>query len=237
MPAAYTIYPIGDHALTIELGDRIDPDINRQCLDIARQLASANIHGLKDVIPGYTTVSLIYDPAEIFHLPNIVSPYQYIRQQAEEVIGRYRPSQQLTGRTITVPACFDTSFAPDLPLLAQQKNIPVETVIDIFLGRTYHVYMIGFLPGFAYMGKVDDAIATPRKEKPYAGVKPGSIGIAGSQAGIYPLTSPGGWNIVGRTPLKLFDKDSDDPCLLKAGDEIRFQQVTIDQFNQLNQNH
>jgi inhibitor of KinA len=236
MQLAYTIYPVGDHALTIEFGDRIDRDINRQCLGIAEQLSRKKIHGLKDVIPGYTTVSLIYDPAEIFRLPNIVSPYRYIRQQAEAVIGLYQPSQQLTGSTITIPACFHPSLAPDLPLLARQKNISIESSIDIFLGRPYHVYMIGFLPGFAYMGKVDERIATPRKEKPYE-VKPGSIGIAESQAGIYPLTSPGGWNIIGRTPLKIFNKDSDHPCLLKAGDEVLFQQVTIDEYNQLNQNH
>lgn len=236
MPLHYYIYPLGDHAITIELGDRIDEATNKQCLELSELLSQSNIYGVKDIIPAYTTVSVIYDPIEIFQLPDVGSPYQYIRQITEQAIAYYKPSATANQRTITVPACFDVSFAPDLEEMAQQKNISAKEVIDIFLNTTYRVYMIGFLPGFAYMGKVDDAIASNRKAKPHTDIKAGSIGIAGNQTGIYPLNSPGGWNIIGRTPLRLFDKDADEPCLFKAGDEVVFSQIGIDEFHQLNQN-
>ena len=235
MPANYHIYPLGDHALTIDLGDTITPEINQECLEIASLLAQEKIVGIKDIIPAYCTVSVIYDPAIIFQLSNVVSPFQFIRQKTTEVLNGFRPSGILSTRKIEIPACFDSGFAPDLSTISQEKKIGEQEIISLFLGETYRVYMIGFVPGFAYMAKVPDAIATPRKERPNQRVEPGSIGIAGSQTGIYPLNSPGGWNIIGRTPLRLFDPSSNEPCLLRAGDEITFRQVGLEEFHHLNQ--
>lgn len=237
MQLKYHIYPLGDHAITIDFGNLIDEKINQQCLQIASLLAEKNIPGVKDIIPAYSTISVIHDPVVIFHLNNIISPYEFIKNKTEELLKGYHFTVLAALCSVNIPICFDITFAPDLLSIAEKKKTSAEDIINIFLSKPYRVYMTGFLPGFAYMGKVDDIIATPRREKPHTYVAPGSIGIAGNQTGIYPLASPGGWNIIGRTPLRLFDKDSDDPCLLKAGDEVMFEEINIDEYHQLNQNH
>jgi inhibitor of KinA len=129
-----------------------------------------------------------------------------------------------------IPVCYAKRFAPDLEELAAGKNLTVANVIHLHTASTYRVYMIGFLPGFPYMGKVDSCIATPRRSSPRTGIPAGSVGIAGQQTGIYPLSSPGGWNIIGRTPLQLFDKNRDHPVLLQPGDNITFYSITEDEF-------
>jgi inhibitor of KinA len=133
------------------------------------------------------------------------------------------------GTVIRVPACYDQEYAPDLEWVASQNNISADELIQLHASRIYRVYMMGFLPGFSYMGVVNEKITAPRKLQP-APVKAGSIGIAGRQTGIYPLDSPGGWQIIGRTPLKLFDKERKDPVLLKSGDMIRFYSIPADEF-------
>lgn len=235
MPFDYHIYPLGDHAITIELGNSIDPALNQQCLDLAALLAQKDIPGIKDIVPAYCTVSVVYDPVAVARSSNIRSPYQYISERTAATIKEYRGKETVEPRKMVIPACFHESFAPDLALMAAQKRMTPGDIVQIFLNKTYRVYMIGFLPGFPYMGKVDDAIASPRKEQPHVKVEPGSIGIAGNQAGIYPLTSPGGWNIIGRMPLRLFDKNAKDPCLFRAGDEVTFRDIGIEEFHHLNQ--
>ena len=132
----------------------------------------------------------------------------------------------------TIPVCYDDEFAIDLPWIAEQKNLTREEIVLLHSSRQYHVYMLGFLPGFSYMGEVDERIVVPRKPEPLP-ISAGSVGIAGKQTGIYPLNSPGGWQIIGRTPLKMFNKDNDEPCLLKAGDSVEFYSITIDEFNHI----
>jgi inhibitor of KinA len=126
--------------------------------------------------------------------------------------------------------CYAERFALDLEELVQQKHLSKQEIIQLHTSITYRVYMIGFLPGFAYMGEVDEKIAMPRRQQPRTAVPEGSVGIAGAQTGIYPFTSPGGWNIIGRTPLKLFDKDKEEPTFFKPGDEVTFYSITEDEF-------
>jgi inhibitor of KinA len=132
-------------------------------------------------------------------------------------------------RLITIPVCYEAEFAPDIEALATQKNIAVEEVIRIHSSGEYRVYMLGFLPGFCYLGEVDERIVVSRKPQPQT-VVAGSVGIAGKQTGIYPMASPGGWQIIGRTPLKLFDAQKEQPALLMAGDRIRFTSITKNEF-------
>ncbi len=234
MPLKYNLYPLGDQALTVALGDSIDEEVNRHCIAVAALISAAAIPGIKDVIPAYTTVSVIFDLVEAArHSPD---PSGFIHQHVSVLLDNYEGGEHPQRRTIEVPACFEAAFAPDLPGLAAAKNLPADQLINIFTASTYRVYMIGFLPGFAYMGKVDDAIAMGRKKQPHLHVDAGSIGIAGNQTGIYPLPSPGGWNIIGRTPLSLFESNTADPCLLRPGDTVTFRQITMQEFDQINMN-
>jgi inhibitor of KinA len=232
---AYTIYPLGDEGLTIELGDRIDPLTNQRCLDLAGHLLTAGIPGVKDIVPAFASVSLLYDAAKIRTSNNITSSFHFIKTEAEKAIATCPWKTAVPNRTLVIPVCYENEWAPDLEQLAGEKNITPAEVIRIHCSRPYRVYMLGFLPGFAYMGMVNNSIAAPRLAQPRLHVAAGSIGIAGGQTGIYPLDSPGGWNIIGRTPVRIFDARKGDPCLLKAGDEVTFQPITPDMFHQLNE--
>lgn len=141
-------------------------------------------------------------------------------------------SEITKNRLIKIPVFY---YGPDLEYISKIKNIPVEEIIRIHANTEYRVFMIGFLPGFAYMGTVDERIAAPRKEKPALHVKPGSVGIAGMQTGIYPIASPGGWQLIGTTPLKIFNKEKTNPCLFAAGDRVQFFPINKNEFDQLNE--
>ena len=136
----------------------------------------------------------------------------------------------LPSRKIKIPVCFAEKYALDIDHISKEKKLPVSEIIRLHTAKKYRIYMIGFLPGFPYMGEVDGRIAMPRKAQPQTKVEAGSVGIAGMQTGIYPLDSPGGWQIIGKTPLQLFNKEKDDPVLLRPGDEIEFYPITEDEF-------
>jgi inhibitor of KinA len=234
--SAFTISQLGDQALTIQLGTSIDDAISEQCLTLAQHINDAAIPGIKDIIPSYNTVSVIYDAVHIHGLNNTGSPSAFLQQRLTQCINTCNWQHSHITRAVTVPVCFDLSLAPDLELLAQLGNMNADEFIQKFTASPYRVFMLGFLPGFAYMGKVSDELAAPRKETPHLNIPAGSVGIAGNQTGIYPMNSPGGWNIIGRTPIKMFDVSAPHPCFLKAGDKVTFQPITIEEFHNLNQN-
>jgi len=142
---------------------------------------------------------------------------------------------QTKNKVIEIPVCYDKDFGIDLERVAQHTQISIHEIIQIHTSKTYHVYMLGFLPGFAYMGIVDERISTPRLITPRTNVAAGSVGITGSQTGIYPLDSPGGWNILGRTPIQLFNAGKEQPCLLQPGNTVKFISITKAAFDQLKQ--
>lgn len=224
------IYPLGDHALTIELGNTIDEKINHQVLSLFHFLQQKKITGIKDIIPAYSSVTLVYDTIAIKE--KHPSAYQFIKQQIKPAIKEFKPDYT-SSRLIEIPVCYDVSLGIDLKKMAAQKQIPVEEIIQLHSSKTYRVFMIGFLPGFAYMGSVDEKIIMPRKAQPRTNVVAGSIGIAGKQTGIYPFDSPGGWNIIGQTPVKLFDAARKDPVYLQAGDEVKFIFISIEKFYEI----
>jgi inhibitor of KinA len=233
--SAFTISQLGDQALTIQLGTSIDEAISERCLSLAQHINDAAITGIKDIIPSYNTVSVIYDAVYLHSSNNTASPSALLKRQLTQCINTCNWQHSHITRPVTVPVCFDLSLAPDLELLAQSANINVDEFIQKFTASPYRVFMLGFLPGFAYMGKVSDDLAAPRKQTPHLNIPAGSVGIAGNQTGIYPMNSPGGWNIIGRTPIKMFDLSTSDPCFLKAGDKVTFQPITIQEFHHLNQ--
>jgi inhibitor of KinA len=226
----YRIFPLGDTAITIDFGNCIDEEINRKVMAGFQQFQDNPLPAMIEAVPAYSSLTVYYDVAAIKKLvPKEQPTFDWIRQQLEERISGLQPLPAGSERRIRIPVCYDKEFAPDIEELALTRDISVDEVISIHTSRTYRVYMLGFLPGFAYLGGVDERIKMPRKAQP-ALVTAGSVGIAGSQTGIYPLTSPGGWQIIGRTPLQLFDADKEEPALVKAGDIIEFYPITAYEF-------
>ena len=187
-----------------------------------------------DIIPAYASLTIVYDVVAI--RKQYPSAYEWVRGELERALEIIKEDRIVSVRTIQIPVCYDLSFAPDSKRLAIERKISIEKLIELHTQQTYRVYMIGFLPGFAYIGTVDDRIASPRLKKPRTHVPAGSVGIAGNQTGIYPLDSPGGWNIIGRTPVNLFNVLVADPVLLQSGDEINFFSIAKEEFETFDQN-
>jgi inhibitor of KinA len=230
---SFEIYALGDRGLTVSFGNTIDPKVNETCIAFAEQLKALQLKGIKDVIPAYTTVSVYYDPLVIKLLPGVISAQTALSNKIKTLLTDISKAKQKNVRQLTVPVCYDLSLAPDLQNIADAKNISVDDVIALHTSKTYRVYMLGFLPGFPYMGTVDEKIASPRKQQPVS-IKAGSVGIAGLQTGIYPLNSPGGWNIIGRTPIKLFEHNAGPLTYFQPGDEVRFESVSLTEFKSMN---
>ena len=228
--SAYQIYPCGDHAVTIALGDAIDTAINQKIISLFHLLEEQKIEGVKDIIPAYHTLTLVYDLALLKKKNPAASVYELMKAHLEKAVTVITEAPVMKPRLIEIPVCYDPLLAPDIVSLAALHQISVDEVIQLHTGKTYRVYMIGFLPGFAYMGSVDNTINTARKQQPRTKVPAGSVGIAGEQTGIYPFDSPGGWQLIGQTPLTMFDAKREEHCLLQAGDEVSFYAITIAEF-------
>jgi inhibitor of KinA len=224
------IYAIGDGAITLSLGNQVNDFLNKKVIAVQQWIWQNRFSGLKDVVVGYTTCTLYYDAFIIKQQYNTAAAYNWVKQFLEKAFHESLVELYTQPRTIHIPVCYDADFGTDIKTLAESKSITAETLINIHSSATYRVYMVGFLPGFAYMGTVDATIAMPRKQQPQT-VAAGSVGIAGYQTGIYPISSPGGWHIIGRTPLPLFTVNNQPPVLLQAGDEVRFEPISKDAFN------
>lgn len=226
----YHIFPLGDSAITVDFGNIIDSAINLNVLAWYQQLTNDQIEGIIEIVPAYSSLTLHYDMLAVArNTPKGQLAYNWMCEMVEKRLQEPLAAHQKNGSLVKVPVCYDTFFAPDLAFLAESKGMSNEEVVNLHLSRSYRVYMLGFLPGFAYLGQVDDKLATPRKSQPVE-VAAGSIGIAGYQTGIYPMVSPGGWHIIGRTPVHLFDSDKEDPALLKPGDTVQFVSITLNEF-------
>ena len=207
------IFPLGDSAATIEFGNELSLDLNCRSIALAKSLSDQPLPGMIEAVPAYASVTIFYDRSTRF---------DSVKRELEEREFAISISEIAKANIVEIPIVVSDEFAPDLDRVASFAGLSSDETLDTFLSGTYRVHMLGFLPGFAYMGEVEDRIAAPRLETPRTKVSKGSIGIAGRQTGIYPLESPGGWNIIGRTDLQMFDPASDHPCILKPGDEVRF---------------
>lgn len=221
-PHDIRVFPLGDGALTVELGNVISPEVNERAVALAAYLDSNRFPGYIESIPAYSSVSVIYDVVEVHRaFSGFQNAFTAVR---EAVMDAYRlaGSNGVAGQRVEIPVNFASEHGPDLGYVAERSGLTCNEVIDIFLGKEYRVYLLGFLPGFAYMGEVDARIATPRHETPRTTVPKGSVGIAGRQTGIYSLSSPGGWQIIGVTDMQLFRPENNVPSLLGPGDTVRF---------------
>ncbi len=216
------ILPCGDQAVSIEFGDSIDPKINRKVLHLFERLRARPFQGIKDLIPSYRSLLIQYDP-------QILST-----EDLKTFLGGQLPGLGQAifskGKIITIPVHYGGSFGPDLVEVAEYHGMTPAEVIALHSAVTYRVYMIGFTPGFPFLGGLDRRLHTPRKKSPREMVPAGSVGIANQQTGIYSLDSPGGWRLIGRTPVRLFDLSREEPLLLGAGDRVLFQPITKQQF-------
>ena len=219
-----TIFPLADNALTIELGCEIKPELNEKALFIADSMANSPFPGFIEAVPAYASATLFYDPIVVREeFPDFETAFDAVKNLAEELIGAKNGKRKRhETRTVEIPFRITDEYSPDLNHVAEKSGLPPSDVVEIFIGATYRVYMLGFMPGFSYMGEVDERIAVPRKQTPRLKVAAGSVGIAGRQTGVYSLDSPGGWQIIGRTSMKMFTPEGEMPCPLKPGDLVCF---------------
>ena len=230
------ISPLGDSALLIRIADNFDEapeDALNKVLAAKRSLEAAKIPGVIEIAPAYTTVAIFYNPVRAI---DAGAP-------AEDVVGwfeiRIREALSKTdlGRVdrgektpIEIPVCYESELAFDLEDVARRAGLDPKKVVDLHTGAEYRVHCVGFTGGFPFLGGLPRQIATPRRDVPRKEIPAGSVAIGGKQTGIYPIKSPGGWNVIGRTPLKLFDPQNNPPTLLCAGDRVRFRRITRDEF-------
>ncbi len=209
----------GDSAIVMEFGDTIEKEINARIAAVVESLKKKNIDCILDILPTYRSILINYDPVKISY-GEMVDTLKGLSkansgEQSDEV------------RLIEIPTLYGGEYGPDIDFVAENAKLSKEEVVKIHSGTDYLVYMMGFMPGFTYLGGLDERIATPRLKSPRLKIEPGSVGIAANQTGMYPLESPGGWQLIGRTPLKLFDDTKEPPVFIQAGDYIRY--VSIDQ--------
>lgn len=217
------IFPLGDSALTVELGNRISVDLNKRAIALADHFQNNPFPGFIESVPAYASTTIFYDLLEVRRaFGEFASSFEAVRSLAGEAIRNVSSLQNDASLIVEIPVHFDAESALDLEFVAKSNNLSPAEVIDIFKSTTYRVFMLGFLPGFTYMAEVDARIATPRRETPRTIVPKGSIGIAGKQTGIYSLPSPGGWQIIGRTDVEMFTPNAELPTYLQPGDKVKF---------------
>ncbi|MDR2144189.1 MAG: 5-oxoprolinase subunit PxpB [Treponema sp.] len=223
-----TISPAGDSAVWVEFGNEISLSLNDRVHSLAKSLKEKPLRGVVDLVPAYASLLVCYDPMLI---PG-KKLSSALASRAKKKTGT-GPGQ---GRVVGIPVCYGGDFAPDMDAVRAHTGFSRDEVIARHTAPLYRIYMLGFLPGFPYLGGLDPALETPRLETPRTKIPAGSVGIGGAQTGIYPLESPGGWRIIGRTPLKPYDPERAEPFLYRAGDSIRFYPVSRDQYDRIANN-
>ncbi|MFD2371649.1 5-oxoprolinase subunit PxpB [Brevibacillus sp. GCM10020057] len=226
----HEFFPLGDSGVIVKLGKAIDESTHEKVKRLSDFLQEHLFPGMVEIVPGFTTVTVYYDPVALYDPHSGQIPYEKVIGLLEEVIASTRGGTAREPKLVEIPVCYGGEFGPDLEDVSRHSGLDPEEVIRIHSGRQYLVYMIGFAPGFPYLGGLDERLATPRRATPRTAIPQGSVGIGGSQTGIYPTKSPGGWNIIGRTALPLFRPESQPPSLLQAGDRVRFRPISPEQW-------
>ena len=214
----FQMYPSGDSCLVVEFEKTIDPLVNGRCVSLAGRMRAASRHGVRDVVPTYQTVAVYFDP--------LVTDTPALREELSWLAATSVAQQTEEAVPIEVPVRYGGAFGPDLADVAHSTGCSEDEVIELHTRPTYHVYMLGFLPGFAYMGRVDPRLEVARLPTPRLRVPAGSVGIAGAQTGIYPVDAPGGWRLIGHTTARPFDPARKEPFLFAPGDRVTFVAVS-----------
>ena len=209
---------MGDRAVLVELGDDISPQINQKVRELYIGTKGHRIKGIKDLVPSYRSLMVVYDP--------LIISLNSLESQMNEIWNALDDARLPDPRTVEIPVVYGDKYGPDLEWIADYHKMTPQDVIRLHTQPTYQVYMIGFMPGYPYMGEIPDELVTPRRKTPRTHVPRGSVGIAQKQTGIYPVASPGGWQIIGRTPVRLFDPQGKPPSFLEMGDRVKFFVIT-----------
>jgi inhibitor of KinA len=219
----FRVVPAGDSAVVVEFEEKIDPEINRRAVAVAETIQTAGLPGIRDVVPTFRSVSVHFDPLRV--------DYARLLASLEREADRAATVGAREAEPVRIPVCYGGELGPDLAAVAAFSGLAEQDVVRVHASRVYRVFMLGFVAGFAYLGIVDGRIAMPRHPAPRVRVPLGSVGVAGVQTGIYPAATPGGWQLIGRTPLKPFDPSRIDPFLLKAGDAVQFCPISREEFD------
>jgi len=215
----------GDRGLLVEYGSGIDPDINNKVRSMAIVMEKESPEGALETIPTYRSLLIIYDPA-ITNTSKLEKEILALEERLSEI--KIPPPD-----TVEIPVCYGGELGPDIKFVAEHNSMTTDDVIRIHSQNEYRIYMIGFTPGFPFLGGLPEVLYTPRLETPRSFVPEGSVGIANNQTGIYPVASPGGWQLIGRTPIRLFTPASSNPFLYKAGDRIKFKPISAEDYSRL----
>lgn len=230
----FKIYYLSEVAVTVEFGQQIAGNLSDAVNSLNALLYQRPFPGFHTTTPAYSTLTVFYDPVVVIKscLPG-AGCFEKVSGYLNDLNLQKKTANPIKGDTIIIPVCYGENLGPDLDEVASLHRMSTSEVIKLHSTATYIVYMIGFVPGFAYLGGMDERLATPRKATPRKSVPAGAVGIAGQQTGVYPLETPGGWQIIGQTPLKLFDLNRGQPSLLKPGDTVIFKAIDIKEFNKL----
>jgi KipI family sensor histidine kinase inhibitor len=213
---------MGDRGLLLEFGDEISHEVNEKVRRMALAIQAETIQGVIETVPTYRSLLIIYDP--------LILSIDDLKKRLEKLEGGLRQTPFPEPKLTRIPVVYGGPYGPDLDFVAQSHRISPAEVIQLHCSKSYFIYMIGFMPGYPYMGELPDALITPRLKTPRLSVPAGSVAIAQKQTGIYPMESPGGWQIIGRTPVGIFDPKSEPPALLQMGDLVEFYQISEKEF-------
>ncbi len=219
--------PAGDSALVVELGNEIAPEINQRIRALVLALEQQKIPGVREYVPTYRSLMILYDPACLL--------FHELVKQVQRLESQLKSAALPEARIVEVPVTYGGEFGPDIGFVAEHHGLSEADVIDLHSARDYLVYMLGFTPGFCYLGGMAEELETRRLAEPRTKIPAGSVGIAGKQTGMYPIDSPGGWQLIGRTPLCLFDPQRKPPVLINAGDYVRFIPIDAGEYERLRQ--
>jgi inhibitor of KinA len=219
------IKPIGDQGFLVEFEQEISPIIHSKIIYLYRTLKASKLSNQLELVPSYSSLLVLFHP--------FLVSYKKLEKQIYQSMKDYRNEEKQQGQLFHIPVCYEADFGQDMETVCKHTGYTREEIIGLHTAPQYLIYMLGFLPGFPYLGGLDKTLNTPRLANPRTKIPAGSVGIGGAQTGIYPLESPGGWQLIGRTPVKTYDANRYDPILFKAGDSISFVSITKQEFERL----
>ncbi|MDC3411993.1 5-oxoprolinase subunit PxpB [Aquibacillus sp. 3ASR75-11] len=232
----FRLHPLGDNAVIIEVGEEMNIESQKNVEILCSFFDTQPFDWIIEYIPAFTTVAVFYDPVKIQkkHKSDFLKfPYDYACDALNKILVELQLNETTEPRIVEIPVCYGGELGPDIEHVASYNGITTKEVMDIHSKGDYLVHMIGFAPGFPYIGGMSDKIATPRRTSPRLKIPAGTVGIAGKQTGVYPIETPGGWQLIGRTPIKLFLPNEATPSLLKAGDKIKFTPISNERYKEL----
>lgn len=220
----FKLLPCGDTAISCEFERQISPDINRMVVYLNQELISMSLEGVNDTIPAFNSLLINFDPSIIL--------YEKLSSEIKKILQKFDENKSSGNKKKVhmIPVCYESDFAEDISYVSKYCGLPENEIISIHSSVDYLIYMLGFLPGFAYLGGLDPRIEVPRLSSPRTKIPQGSVGIGGNQTGIYPVASPGGWQLIGRTPIKPYDPSKEEPIMYRAGEFIHFIPITLKEF-------